>query len=135
MRIEVITLNHEDTKQAVQLGADRVELVSAMAEGGLTPSYGTIKHALQTAAIPVQVMIRPHSHGFVYTKTDWDIIRDDIDMVRSLGGRRIVFGCTTEGGQIDETLLNKVLERADGFDITFTVPLTPFALNKKDTCF
>ncbi|GAK11690.1 copper homeostasis protein CutC [Geomicrobium sp. JCM 19039] len=119
MRFEVITLNHQDTKQAAQLGADRVELVSAMAEGGLTPSYGTLTRVLTTATIPVQVMIRPHSYGFVYTKTDWDIIREDIDMVRSLGGRRIVFGCTTEDGQIDEALLNKMLETADGFDITF----------------
>lgn len=119
MNIEVITLNAEDTKQAAELGADRVELVSAMQEGGLTPSYGTIKNVLSTATIPVQIMIRPHSYGFVYNKTDWLTMKEDLSAIRTLGGNRIVFGCITEDGQIDERLLNNVLEHVPDFDITF----------------
>ncbi|GGB55194.1 copper homeostasis protein CutC [Lentibacillus populi] len=119
MKIEIITLNAADTRQAAAFGADRVELVSAIHEGGLTPSYGTIKNVLSTSAIPVQIMIRPHSHGFVYDETDWKTMKEDISMIRTLGGNRIVFGCITDDGQIDEHLLNKVLEHAPDFDVTF----------------
>lgn len=119
MKIEIITLNKEDTLQAEKLGADRVELVSAMLEGGLTPSYGTIKNVLNSVSIPVQIMVRPHSYGFVYDQKDWETIKEDISAIKELGGNRIVFGAITDHGEVDEKLLNKVIEHAPNFDITF----------------
>lgn len=119
MKIEVITLNKEDTLQAEKLGADRVELVSAMLEGGLTPSYGTIKNVLKHAAIPVQIMVRPHSYGFVYNESDWETIKEDITMIKELGGHRVVFGALTSDGEVDEALLQKVIELDSNLDITF----------------
>ncbi|WP_284141210.1 MULTISPECIES: copper homeostasis protein CutC [unclassified Virgibacillus] len=119
MKLEIITLHEEDTLQAQQLGADRVELVSAMQEGGLTPSYGTIKNVLQAVTIPVQIMVRPHSFGFVYDEKDWKTIKEDISIIRELGGNRIVFGAITSEGEIDEPLLDKVISFAPDFDITF----------------
>lgn len=119
MNIEVITLNKEDTMQAEQLGADRVELVSAMEEGGLTPSYGTIKNVLRNTSIPAQIMVRPHSFSFVYDEKDWETIKEDISAIINLGGNRIVFGAITEDGNIDERLLTKVINHAPELDITF----------------
>lgn len=119
MKIEVITLNKEDTLQAEQLGADRVELVSAMQEGGLTPSYGTIKNVLGSANIPVQIMVRPHSFSFIYDEKDWETIKEDISLIQDLGGNRIVFGAITADGKVDEVLLNKVIDHVPDFDITF----------------
>lgn len=119
MKIEVITLNVEDTLQAQKLGADRVELVSAMTEGGLTPSFGTIKQVLEKATIPVQIMIRPHNFGFVYNEADWLTMKEDIAIIRELGGNRIVIGAVTQDGEIDEEFLEKVIEHAPEFDITF----------------
>jgi|SRR5699024_9888963 len=119
MKIEVITLNKEDTMQAEQLGADRVELVSAMEEGGLTPSYGTIKTVLSNTSIPAQIMVRPHSFSFVYDEKDWEIIKEDISTIINLGGNRIVFGAITKEGDIDEGLLTKVIDHAPELDITF----------------
>ncbi|MDY0406834.1 copper homeostasis protein CutC [Virgibacillus sp. 179-BFC.A HS] len=119
MKIEAITLNATDTKQAEQLGIDRVELVSAMQEGGLTPSYGVIKNVLESASIPVQIMVRPHSFGFMYDDADWQVIKEDLNIIRSLGGNRIVIGGITAEGQIDEAFLNRVIEHVPDFDITF----------------
>ncbi|KIO69013.1 hypothetical protein B4064_1451 [Caldibacillus thermoamylovorans] len=118
-KIEVITMNVRDTLQAEELGVDRVELVSAMKEGGLTPSYGTIKNVLAHAEIPVQIMVRPHSYSFVYDQNDWNTIKEDILVINSLGGNRIVFGCITPTGAIDESLLLKVIELVPDLDITF----------------
>ena|SRR5699024_2158730 len=119
MKIEVITLNKEDTLQAEKLGADRVELISAMQEGGLTPSYGTIKNVLKHTQIDAQIMVRPHSYGFIYDEKDWETIKEDISMIQQLGGNRIVFGAITEDRLVDEELLEKVIELAPNIDITF----------------
>lgn len=119
MKIEVITTSLTDTLQAEKLGIDRVELVSAMKEGGLTPSYGTIKTVLESVTIPVQIMVRPHSFGFVYNESDWQTMKEDISMIKQLGGNRIVFGCITNEGEVDEELLTKVINHAPDLDITF----------------
>lgn len=68
--IEVIVQNDEEAIEAEKLGADRLELVAAIQEGGLTPSYGTIKQVLHSVRIPVSIMIRPHSYHYVYNQTD-----------------------------------------------------------------
>ena len=41
--IEIATSDFATTKSAVEGGADRIELCANLAEGGTTPSYGTIK--------------------------------------------------------------------------------------------
>ncbi len=119
MTLEVIVQNGEEAKQAEKLGADRVELVSAIAEGGLTPSYGTIQQVLEHVTIPVQVMIRPHSFHFCYSKGDLDIIWKDIEALIDMGGERIVFGALNRDSTINETALEAIITRFPQLDITF----------------
>ncbi|MBP1970322.1 copper homeostasis protein [Virgibacillus natechei] len=119
MMVEVIVQNQIEAVQAEKWGADRLELVSAISEGGLTPSYGTIKQVLRSVSIPVQVMIRPHSKGFWYDENDFAIIQDDIKAVLDLGGKGIVFGALLENGTIDEYRLKEVIATAPEMDITF----------------
>lgn len=119
MFIEIIVQNAEEARQAEQLGADRLELVSAMLEGGLTPSYGTIKQVLNSVSIPVQVMIRPHSYHYVYSETDLEIIHEDIRTVLALGGTGIVFGALQVDNTINESVLTGVTNISDNLDITF----------------
>lgn len=119
MYIEAIVQNGEEAKQAEKLGADRLELVSAMTEGGLTPSYGTMKQVLNSVTIPVQVMIRPHSYHYVYDESDLEIIREDIRAVLELGGTGIVFGALNEDNTINEQVLADVAGISDSLDITF----------------
>jgi len=119
MKIEVIVQNEQDAMDAEKYGADRLELVSAVDEGGLTPSYGAMNRVLKSVKIPVQVMIRPHSFGYIYDKDDIQVMKEDIEMAKMLGANGIVFGCLNESGDIDEALLNTVVEIADGMEITF----------------
>ncbi|MEC5423141.1 copper homeostasis protein CutC [Virgibacillus sp. C22-A2] len=119
MLVEVIVQNGEEAVQAEKLGADRLELVSAMSEGGLTPSHGTIQQVLNSVSIPVQVMIRPHSHYYNYTVDDMAIIRYDIEHVRKLGGQGIVFGALDHENKINEKLLKEVIAVSSDLDITF----------------
>jgi copper homeostasis protein len=119
MKIEVIVQNVEDAIAAEKYGAGRLELVTGMSEGGLTPSYGTIKRVIAAVNIPVQVMVRPHSCSFHYQKEDVEIIIEDIRVMKELGVKGIVFGCLNHDGNVDEPLLEKVLESAEGLDVTF----------------
>jgi len=117
--LEVIVQNGEEAKQAEELGADRLELVAAIQEGGLTPSYGTIKQVLRAVSIPVQVMIRPHSYHYFYKENEIQIIHEDIKKVIDLGGKGIVFGALNEDHTIDVRVLEDVIERFPTIDITF----------------
>ncbi|GGH80197.1 copper homeostasis protein [Pullulanibacillus pueri] len=119
MIIEVIVQNSEDAKRAEQAGARRLELVSAISEGGLTPSYGAIKQVIEAVNIPVYVMLRPHSDHFCYRSSDWAIIEEDVMVIRDLGASGIVFGCLNPYQEIDEPGLSHVIDLAGELGITF----------------
>lgn len=119
MIIEIIVKNEREAVQAQEFGADRIELISALGEGGLTPSYGAIVRVVENVKIPVQVMIRPHSNSYTYSEEDFNIIKEDILISRELGANGIVFGCLKENNTIDEKILEAVLKLADGMDVTF----------------
>ncbi|MEH7386037.1 copper homeostasis protein CutC [Bacillus sp. JJ1521] len=117
--IEIIVQHAEDAKLAEEHGANRLELVTAMTEGGLTPSYGIIKDVVQAVSIPVHVMVRPHGYSFTYSDDDKRVILEDVRVCKELGAAGIVFGSLTENGEIDEAFLEKVIETASGMKITF----------------
>ncbi len=68
MYIEFIATTIEDALIIEESGADRIELVSSLAEGGLTPSHALIEAVVNSVKIPVNVMVRPHSQSFCYTQ-------------------------------------------------------------------
>lgn len=118
MILECIVQNEKDAIIAEQIGVNRLELVSAISEGGLTPSYGTIKRIVENVSIPVQVMLRPHSFSFEYDESDWNSMREDLLAFEALGVKGIVFGAL-KNGEIDQALLEKVIQAVPNFDITF----------------
>ncbi|PQD93782.1 copper homeostasis protein CutC [Pradoshia eiseniae] len=118
MILECIVENEKDAIQAERLGINRLELVSAMSEGGLTPSCGTVKRVMEAVKTPVQVMLRPHSYSFEYDELDWMSLREDLQAFSDLGIQGIVFGCS-RNGKVDQALLEKVIKEVPDFDITF----------------
>ena len=117
--IEIIAVTLEDVKRIEEGGADRVELVSSLSEGGLTPSYSLIKRAVQSANIPVNVMIRPHSKSFIYTKEEIEIMVEDIMIAKQLKANGVVFGVLNENNEICISSLEKLLKACGGIDVTF----------------
>ncbi|MFD0673549.1 copper homeostasis protein CutC [Cohnella sp. GCM10027633] len=86
----------------------------------MTPSAGLIEAAVAAVAIPVNVMIRPHSRSSRYDENDVAVMLRDIAIVREAGAAGVVFGAlTADGGGIDTSLLETVLRAADGLDVTF----------------
>lgn len=119
MLIEVIATSVDDAILADQNGADRIELISGIMEGGLTPSYGLIEEVLQAVSIPVQVMVRPHSRSFCYTEADLRVMKRDIQIIKELGATGIVIGTLTKNKRVDRNALEQLLAEASGLDVTF----------------
>lgn len=119
MIIEVIADSISDAKIAQAAGANRIELITAVLEGGLTPSYGLIESVCSSVSTPVNVMIRPHSRSFCYTNEELEIMVNDIKTCKELGAAGVVFGVLTEERQIDEEALQLLIAAANGLDITF----------------
>ncbi len=117
--IEIIAMTPEDARRIEACGADRIELVGALSEGGLTPSYGMIEKVVQAVRIPVNVMIRPHAKSFLYKEEEIGIMKKDILVSEELGANGVVFGALDETGQVSEEIILELTGICGGLDITF----------------
>ncbi|MCM3629713.1 copper homeostasis protein CutC [Paenibacillus glycanilyticus] len=119
MIIEVIATSVDDVLQAEAGGADRIELITGLQEGGMTPSIGLIREALAATTLPVHVIVRPHNRSYMYDSFDIRAMVHDIREIRSLGAAGVVIGSLSPDGRIDKEILAPVLEAAQGMNITF----------------
>ncbi|MBP0588736.1 copper homeostasis protein CutC [Paraburkholderia sp. LEh10] len=117
--LEVIATTLADAKAAARGGADRIELVTAMGEGGLTPSIGMIEAVVAAVPIPVNVIVRPHSRSFVYDAGDFAVMLRDVRAAKSAGANAVVIGMLTASGEVDREKLKRAAEAADGMPLTF----------------
>lgn len=119
MKLEVIATNLTDALLAEQGGADRIELVTGILEGGLTPGPGLIRETVHRLKIPVHVMVRPHSQSFVYDEHDLQTMREDIAFIKQSGAAGIVLGALTPSGAVDTAALDLLLGDTAGLNVTF----------------
>lgn len=119
MIIEVIVQNDEDAIRAGELGADRLELVMGIEEGGLTPSYGVLKSVLKHAKIPVQVMVRPHGYSHIYSDDEMKVMLEEIKYMAEAGVQGIVIGALNDDSTVNTAFIDKVIEAYPNLDITF----------------
>lgn len=117
INLEICTGDPEGVEAAVAGGADRIELCSGLAEGGLTPSLAMIKYS--ASRIPTNVLIRPRSGDFVYSPAELDVMEEDIESAIGCGASGIVIGILTPDGKIDEDACRRLLKKAQGLDNTF----------------
>lgn len=117
--LEIIAATVEDAIKIEAGGADRIELVGALSEGGLTPSYGMMDAVIGSVKIPVNVMIRPHAKSFCYTKKDLDVMLADIRIAKQLSANGVVFGALTDGDGICRKALERLLPACEGMEATF----------------
>ena len=117
--IEIATSDFLTTKSAVEGGADRIELCANLAEGGTTPSYAHIKKCRQAFDIALFPIIRPRGGDFLYTKDEFEIMKNDIKLCKELGCEGIVIGLLNMDGTIDTTRTSELIELAYPLEVTF----------------
>ncbi len=118
--LEVIATCIDDVRLIVQGGASRIELLSGLSEGGLTPSGALIRAAVHaTGDIPVMVMIRPHAMGFCYSPADIEIMMDDVATAQDCGAFGVVFGALTEKGEVDLKVMDRLMRHIGPMEVTF----------------
>ena len=117
--IEIATSDFLTTKSAVEGGADRIELCANLAEGGTTPSYAHIKKCREAFDIALFPIIRPRGGDFLYTKDEFEIMKNDIKLCNEIGCEGIVIGLLNMDGTIDMTRTSELIELAYPMDVTF----------------
>ncbi len=118
-QLEICAADMHSVHAAADGGANRVELCSGLAEGGMTPSAGFVAAALKTPGIKVHVLIRPRPGDFLYDDEEAGIMLHDIKTMRELGADGVVIGALTPDGDVDMALCRKLVSEAGDMSITF----------------
>jgi copper homeostasis protein len=116
--VEICVEGVDDLVVAQQAGANCAELCTGLLEGGLTPSFGTVRTALAVATIPFHVMIRPRRGDFLYSELEFRSMLEDVKAMKALGVAGIVTGCLTADGTIDETRTKALVDAARPMNVT-----------------
>jgi copper homeostasis protein len=102
---------------AVAGGADRIELCSALALGGLTPSAGFMARTAG-CGVPVMAMIRPRAGDFIWSEAELQVMEADIAAARAAGLAGVVLGASLADGRLDGAALARMVRAAAGMDLT-----------------
>lgn len=119
LNLEVCIDNIESLFTAQKAGADRIELCSALALGGLTPSFALMKSAVKYSTIPVYAMIRPRDGDFLYSSHEIEMMLGEIHNARAAGVQGVVLGVLNKYAQVDGDLLNSLMLATSGLGVTF----------------
>ena len=117
--LEIAVFNIASALQAIEAGADRLELCENPSDGGTTPSYGTLKTVREKVSIPVFPIIRPHGGDFLYGDEEFEVMKQDIRVCKDLQFEGVVTGLLTIDGNIDTIRTQRLVELAWPMELTF----------------
>ncbi|EDW80681.1 uncharacterized protein Dwil_GK11437 [Drosophila willistoni] len=121
IKLEVCVDSIKSAFAAEAGGASRIELCSALGEGGLTPTVGTLKTLKELSFnLPIFCMLRPRrGTDFVYSDEELHAVLTDMSMLRENGADGFVFGALNPDRSIDAEKCRMVLSKAEGLPVTF----------------
>ncbi len=117
--LEICCDNFASAEAASLAGAERIELCSALGEGGVTPSAGIIRQVITDLNIQVHVLIRPRRGDFLYNQNEIDIIKKDIQLCKEWGVDGVVVGFLNIDGSIDMELTAEIIQISRPMKVTF----------------
>lgn len=109
--LEVCVDSVQGLAAAIEGGADRIELCSALEIGGLTPSAGMLR-AASNSPVPVVAMIRPRGGDFCFDEIEARLMLQEIDAVAAAGLQGVVLGASLQDGRLDMAMLERLVRRA-----------------------
>ena len=117
--LEIAAFSVEAAIQAIEAGANRIELCENPYEGGTTPSYGALVLSSKIKEAPIFPIIRPRGGDFLYSDTEYEIMKNDVIMAKELGFPGVVVGLLLADGNIDIKRTSKLVSLAGNMQVTF----------------
>lgn len=118
--MEICIDSLESARNAVEGGASRLEICSALSEGGLTPSPGLIQQIRSFTLIPLYAMIRIRCGDFVYSPEEINAMLHDLKILKEHQVNGFVFGALTSHCEIDIVACKKIISAAHPLPVTFS---------------
>ena len=116
--LEICIDSFASAKAAIAGGADRLEVCSSLALGGLTPFLELVEEIRNCSDVKIRPMIRLRNGDFLYDKEELQIMKKQIQNLRKFSVDGFVFGCLQADGSIDEESMKVLMDAADGLPIT-----------------
>lgn len=117
--LEIAAFSVEAAIQAIKAGANRIELCENPQEGGTTPSYGALVLSSKIKEAPIFPIIRPRGGDFLYSDTEYEIMKNDVIMAKELGFPGVVIGLLLADGNIDVERTSQLVALAENMQVTF----------------
>lgn len=117
--LEIAAFNLDSAWQAERAGAMRIELCDNASDGGTTPGPGILKVAKEKLGIPIFPIIRPRGGHFVYSSSEYDTMKYDIEMCQNLGFPGVVLGGLTQKGEVNIPAMSQLMQLCEGMEVTF----------------
>lgn len=128
--LEVCVDSVESAENAARGGATRLELCANLIIGGTSPDEDLFRMVRERVDIPVRVLLRPRFGDFLYSDTEFELLRRQVRRFAALGADGVVIGVLTPDGALDETRMAELIALAGGCGITlhraFDVCRDPF---------
>src|SRR5208283_1857342 len=116
--LEVIACTPEDAIESQFGGANRVEVVRALAKGGFTPDLIVVRQLVSAVKIPVRVMLRESDAATVFSAAEFRLIEDRLRRLSELPLDGIVVGFVRKG-VVETEKLERIIKIVPDWHITF----------------
>ena len=118
MVLEICVDSLASARAAIAGGADRLELCSALAVGGLTPYRELLMQIRAESNIPIRCLMRPRAGDFLYAPEEIDMMAAQIQALKETGADGFVIGCLTRDGSLDPEAMQPLIDAACGAGLT-----------------
>ncbi|MGI9627777.1 MAG: copper homeostasis protein CutC [Longimicrobiales bacterium] len=117
--VEACITSVEESLEAIQAGAGRLELCSDLDVGGLTPPLDLVRAVRAAVHIPVHTMVRLRAGSYEVGTTDVADMQGHIREMVAAGVDGVVLGVLDHSDRIDTAALADLVSAAAPVSVTF----------------
>ena len=115
--LEVIVQSVADARAAARAGADRLEVVRRIQDGGLTPPIALVREIAAEVSLPLRVMVRENA-GYTTSPVELLALQRAAAALAELQVDGLVVGFAA-AGEIELEPVSHVMDAAPGIKVTF----------------